>query len=178
MNTTAVDDMPYIRENLLSDETLIFATRPHWIIFMPAVLSFIIALLCYMYGARYFMFDAEIWHGYRLYEMVSMVVGAVGVYWLLTAFITYKTSEYGVTDKRVLMKTGWVRRTSVELFLRKLEAINVDQSIPGRLLNYGTIMIIGTGGTNDPYLYVPTPLHFRKIVQQQVDKLIDEEDHR
>lgn len=176
MNTSAADNMPYIRENLLSDETLVFATRPHWIIFAPAVLSFIVSFLCYIYGPQYFAFDTPIWNGYRLYEIVSIMVALVGVYWLITAFITYKTSEYGVTDKRVLMKTGWIQRNSVELFLRKLEAINVDQSIPGRFLNYGTLIIVGTGGTGDPYLYVPNPLNFRKLVQEQVDHAIDDED--
>lgn len=176
MSTQAAAKMRYIRENLLSDETLVFATRPHWIIFAPAVISFIVAFFVNVYGPQYFMFDSPVWGGYRLYELLSMVVTLVGAYWLVTAFITYKTSEYGVTDKRVLMKTGWIQRSSVELFLRKLEAINVDQSILGRFLNYGTIIIVGTGGTGDPYLYVPNPLSFRKIVQEQVDKVIDEED--
>ena len=168
--------MRYIRENLLADEKLIYASRPHWIIFAPAVTTLIAAFLFYVFGPSYFALRSSILLGYSLYEITSGVLAIVGAYWLLTAYITYLTSEYGVTDKRVIMKTGWIRRNSVEIFLRKLEAINVDQTIPGRILNYGTIVIIGTGGTADRYLYVPDPLNFRKRVQQQADLLLDSED--
>ncbi len=166
----------YIQSTLLKDEELIYIARPHWIIFSPAVITLFLALLFYYYGPVYFSFRSSLWGGYQLFDVISAVVALVGLYWLLTAYIMYRTAEYGITDKRVLMKTGWIRRNSLEIFLRKLEGINVNQTVTGRVLNYGTIVIIGTGGTQDIYYNVPDPLGFRKRVQQQTDLLIDEED--
>jgi uncharacterized membrane protein YdbT with pleckstrin-like domain len=107
-----------------------------------------------------------------------VIAALIGAYWLLMAYIKYRTSEFGITDKRVLMKTGFVSRNSLEIFLRKLEAINVNQTVTGRILNYGTLVIIGTGGTEDFYFNVPDPLNFRKRVQQQADLLTDADDRR
>lgn len=166
---------PFIRETLLPSEKLVYVTRPHWIIFGPCVATFIIALFIYYNGAAYLLFRFNLFGGYDLYQLLAGIIFLLGVYWLIQASIRFYTSEYGVTDKRVLMKTGWIRRSSVEIFLRKLESINVDQTVPGRILNYGTIVIIGTGGTEDYYLYVPDSFGFRKCVQQQADLLTDDE---
>lgn len=169
---------PFIRETLLSDEKLVYVTRPHWVVFAPCVAAFIFSFIVYLYGPVYFSFRFGLLGGYDLYQLLAFAVFLVGAYWLLQALIKYYASEYGITDKRVLMKTGLIRRASLEIFLYKLEAIHVDQTIMGRILNYGTIVIIGTGGTEDYYLYIPDPLGFRKRVQQQADLLIDEQDRR
>lgn len=180
MNTTGNANQqlryPFIRETLLKDEKLVYVTRPHWIIFGPTTAAFILAVILYYYGRAYLSFGLSLFQGYDLYQIFAIVVFLVGVYWLITAVTRYCTSEYGITDKRVLMKTGWIRRNSLEIFLRKLEAIHVDQTIFGRILNYGTIVITGTGGTQDYYIYIPDPLGFRKRVQQQTDLLTDKED--
>ena len=168
----------YIRETLLKDEKLIYYTRPHWIIFAPGVIALIVSFLFFTYGPTYFALRFSFLDGYQLYVICGAVTLLIGVYWLISAYITYRTSEYGITDKRVLMKTGWIRRNSLEIFLRKLEAINVNQTIPGRILNYGTLVVIGTGGTEDFYFNVPQPLSFRKRVQQQAELLVDVDDLR
>lgn len=166
----------YINSTLLRDEKLIYAARPHWIIFGPAVAAFVIAFLFLYFGPVYLSLNIAIWGNHSLYDICALIAALVGIYWLLTAYIKYRTSEFGITDKRVLMKTGFVSRNSLEIFLRKLEAINVNQTVPGRILNYGTLVIIGTGGTEDFYFNVPDPLGFRKRVQQQADLLIDPDD--
>lgn len=159
--------MRYIQYTLLRNETLIYYTRPHWIIFSPSAIVFIIAILFLWYGPALKL------GGFRLVDLQLYQIGAlfaalIGVYAFLKALINYKTSEYGITDKRVLMKTGWIQRNALEIFLDKIEAVNVDQTIIGRILNYGTIIIVGTGGTQDPFFNVPDPLRFRKQVQQQI----------
>lgn len=162
--------MRYIQETILKEEKLIYWTRPHWIIFMPSVISMIVAILLFIYGPAlfgptgYFVF-----FGFYLYQIIAILALLFGIYSILSSYIHYQTSEYGITDKRILMKTGWIQRKSLEVFLDKVEAVRVDQSILGRILDYGTIVIIGTGGTEDPYYSVPQPLEFRKKVQQQID---------
>ena len=78
------------------------------------------------------------------------------------------TTEFAVTNKRVIVKTGWVRRETLELNLSRVESVSVDQSLMGRLFGYGAITIIGTGGTREPFHGIAHPLEFRKAVQEQL----------
>ena len=161
--------MKFIPSAILRDENLIYATRPHWIVFVPGILYLVIGFAIYLFGATYDPTDQIKFYGFRFYELLALAVAAFGVYYSLMNTMFYFTSEYGITDKRVLMKTGWIARNTIEIFLDKVEAINVDQSVLGRILGYGTLIIIGTGGTQDPYFNVPNPLQFRRLAQRQID---------
>jgi len=88
----------------------------------------------------------------------------------LLPLIEYWTSEFAVTNKRVIMKVGLIRRETLELNLQRIESLNVDQSLMGRLLGYGTITIIGTGGTREPFPRIAHPLEFLKAVQEQLSR--------
>lgn len=81
--------------------------------------------------------------------------------------IDYWTSEFAVTDKRVIMKMGWISRRVLELNLHKIESVNVYQSLLGRILRYGTITVIGTGGTRETFDRIAHPLAFRKAFQEE-----------
>ena len=87
---------------------------------------------------------------------------------LLTLFIAplvdRATSEFAVTNRRVIIKVGLVSRRTVELRLEKIESIGVDQGIVGRILGFGTIVVKGTGGTNERFENIARPLDFRKAV--------------
>ena len=85
----------------------------------------------------------------------------------LFPLIEYWSSEFAVTNKRVIMKMGWISRRVLELNLHKIESVNVDQSLLGRLLGYGTITVIGTGGTRETFDRIAHPLPFRKAFQEQ-----------
>ena len=75
-------------------------------------------------------------------------------------------AEFAVTNKRVIVKTGLISRKTLEMNLGKIESVNVDQSIIGRILGYGTITIIGTGGTRESFPNINEPLKFRKKFQE------------
>jgi uncharacterized membrane protein YdbT with pleckstrin-like domain len=92
----------------------------------------------------------------------------VGILLGVLRFIAYKSSEFAVTNKRVLIKVGFIRRHSLELLLQKVEGIGVDQGIVGRIFGYGTIIVTGTGGTKEPFKNIENPLEFRKQVQQSI----------
>lgn len=79
------------------------------------------------------------------------------------------TDEFAVTNRRVIVKTGLISRKTLEMNLSKIESVNVDQSISGRLLGYGTITIIGTGGTRESFPNISKPLLFRKKFQELSD---------
>jgi len=98
-----------------------------------------------------------------------LLAGIVG----LVAYVKYLTSEFAVTDRRVLMKVGWIRRRSVETLLGKVEAIAIEQGIGGRLLDYGTIVVTGTGGTRERFDRIAAPIDFRRQVQAQVAAILE-----
>ena len=89
---------------------------------------------------------------------------------ILTLFIApliaYSTSEFAITNKRVIIKVGLISRRTLEMNLNKIESVNVNQSILGRMLGYGTIVIVGTGGTKEPFAAISDPLTFRKKFQE------------
>ena len=74
------------------------------------------------------------------------------------------SSEFAVTNRRVIIKLGLVSRETLELSLSKVESIGVDQTLLGRILGYGTIIVIGTGGTRERFDKISNPLGFRRAV--------------
>jgi uncharacterized membrane protein YdbT with pleckstrin-like domain len=89
---------------------------------------------------------------------------------LLTLFIAplidRYTDEFVITNKRVIVKTGLISRKTFEMNLSKIESVNVDQGIMGRILGYGTIRIVGSGGTREVFPKIRKPLAFRRKFQE------------
>lgn len=81
-------------------------------------------------------------------------------------FLDYITTEMAITNKKVVGKYGFFSRRTLEMNLPKIESISVDQGIIGRILGYGTITVIGTGGTRESLSYMTNPLDFRKKFQE------------
>ena len=109
--------------------------------------------------------DEHIAYETRLHWIVFFSLKA-----LLTLFIApliaRATSEFAITNKRIIIKVGLISRHTLEMNLSKVESVIVDQSIWGRILGYGSITVIGTGGTNEPFTHIANPMEFRKQFQQ------------
>ena len=103
------------------------------------------------------------------------MVAGLALLLAIAPVVRYATSEYAITDKRVLARVGVLERRSLETLLGKIEAIGVEQDLPGRLLGYGTITITGTGGTQETLERISRPLEFRRQVQGQI---VDLEERR
>jgi uncharacterized membrane protein YdbT with pleckstrin-like domain len=88
---------------------------------------------------------------------------------LIIPWIQRATTDLGVTNKRVIAKTGLIRRHTVEQRIQKIESIRVTQGIFGRIFDYGTIMIHGTGGAPTPIASVNHPLAFKRAVESAID---------
>ena len=100
---------------------------------------------------------------------ILLLAVVVGLYFLIAAWIRYRTTEFAVTDRRVKAKTGLVSRRTVEMFLDKVESLNVEQSIPGRVFGYGTVTIRGTGATSEAFGNISAPLELRKHFMEAAD---------
>jgi uncharacterized membrane protein YdbT with pleckstrin-like domain len=141
--------MSYVDNSLIPDEQVAFRTRLHLVIFLPPILLLGLSLLLFAYGIA----------------LGGEVVLAVAILWGLVKYVDYASSEFAVTNKRVIIKVGILRRRTVEMLNTKVEAIAVNQGIIGRILGYGNIVVTGTGGTNEPFNGISSPLEFRRAVQ-------------
>jgi len=91
---------------------------------------------------------------------------------ILTLFIAPMidkySDEFAITNRRLIIKTGLISRKTFEMNLSKIESVNIDQTLLGRILGYGTIMIVGSGGTRETFPNIKKPLEFRKKFQELV----------
>ena len=153
---TGPTTMAYVDEHLLPGERVQHRAHLHKIVFLvPATIS--AALLI---GAT-----LAFTQGYNLAGGIMLIAAALP---LLSAYIPAVSSEFAVTDKRVIIKVGWIQRRTLETMLGKVEGIGVEQTVMGRMLNFGTITVTGTGGTQERFPNIAAPLEFRRQVQAQV----------
>ncbi len=152
--------MGYINKNLIPDESVIYRAQLHWIIFAKAAPSFLLAIIFFIISSNTENYSFLLGIGFIF--LLAAIFAAIG------SWMKLKTSEFAVTNKRVLIKVGFIRRHSLELPLQKVEGIGVDQGLLGRLLGFGTIIVTGTGGTKERFDGIALPLEFRKQVQAQV----------
>ena len=103
---------------------------------------------------------------------VVLLVAVVGLFFLLAAWVRMKATEIAITNKRIIAKFGFISRSTVEISLEKVEALRVEQSMWGRFLNYGTILISGVGSTIDPIRNIADPLVFRRKFMEATDRPI------
>jgi membrane protein YdbS with pleckstrin-like domain len=152
----------YARKHLLSGETIERETHLHGIVYLPAVILFLLSLL--LFAVVFSGGDAT-----KDAMPVPVIFLSAGVLMTIAGFVRRKTSEFVVTNKRVMVKTGWLNRRSTEILLRQVEGITVDQGIVGRMLDYGTIVVEGTGSDRTRYKGIAGPLKFRMAVQEQIE---------
>lgn len=151
--------MSYIDKNLMNGEKILYRGKLHWAVFLWPIIWFIVAIMFFGGGG-----DTAAAGG--LFVLIAIVTG-------IASFINYTTSEFGITNKRVIVKVGFIRRNSVEVLLNKVEGIQVNQGILGRILGFGSITVSGTGGTKDPFHKIDAPLEFRKRAQEQIAAVQD-----
>ena len=131
--------MSYIDRNLIAGERVVYRTRLHWLVYAMPVLFSVVVLL----PIAWFLASGS-WQGFAWVPLALVLVV------LLPAVVKRQSSDFAVTNKRVMMKSGVFTTRSVELLLNKIEAIAVDQSLLGRLFGYGDIVVTGSGGTHLP----------------------------
>ena len=142
--------MGYVERHLLPKERVVYKTRLHWILFAKPVMATLLAFaLSVAVGAA-----ARIeWLWY-----LSLLVLAGGLIWCAIHAIELLTSEFAVTTTRLIFKVGIVARYTTELLLGKVESIGVQQKLLGRLLNYGDLVVTGTGGAREVFPRVHDPI--------------------
>src|SRR5580704_2222135 len=140
--------MGYVEDNVLPNERVTYRAHLSRMLFvLPLCIAIIGLALCYWS-----------WVAGAVALFVAAVIG-------LQRYIHYASSEFAVTDRRVIIKVGVLRRRTLEMQLAKIEAVAVNQGIMGRIFGYGDIAVTGTGGTNERFAGIGDPLGFRRAVQ-------------
>jgi uncharacterized membrane protein YdbT with pleckstrin-like domain len=150
----------YIDENLQPGEKVLYAANAHWIFFLPAILLWILA-------AAFLVLSWMVPTGSPLMLAcwaLAAVVALVAVYKTVTAWFHRWTTETDVTNLRVVHKTGFINRQTFEMSLDKIESVDVDQTILGRIFGYGNVTITGVGKSEEKLKTVPSPLAFRNAI--------------
>ena len=149
--------MSYAQSVLQPGEKILLMARLHWIEYWPSILCLILGTGLVIWESISSMDDV----------IVSGTAIAFAVLFLATFirswFIRWIT-EFAITDRRVISKRGFITRNTAEMNMDKVESVQVDQSVLGRLLNYGTVTVLGTGQGLEPIRRVASPLEFRNAI--------------
>jgi uncharacterized membrane protein YdbT with pleckstrin-like domain len=148
--------MRYIDEILQPGETVLFSGTVHWIIYVPAALLLLLALAALTQASQ--QGAGMVW------SVAAAALAAFGGFMALSAWFRRWTTEVDVTDRRIVYKRGFIRRHTIEVNMDKVESVDVDQSVLGRIFDFGDITIHGTGDTIDPMRGIGSPLDFRNKV--------------
>ena len=165
--------MSYIDANLIPGERVVYQTRLHWIVMIGHLLF---ALIVLALPGGILLYYARTEQPQTAAQSKHLMLGGAGVLLLsaviviLAGLVRRNATEMAVTTRRVVIKTGLAARKTIEMLLSKVESIEVSETASGRMLGYGTIVVIGTGGTSEPFHKIAHPLEFRSRVQQQIEK--------
>src|SRR5882724_10775037 len=149
----------YIDDILQPGEKVLYSTNAHWIFFLPAIAAWIVAFLLFLLSRQTTTEGIVL-----LCLSAAAVVAIVALYWTVKAWFHRWTTETDVTNMRVVHKTGFVTRKTFEMSLDKVESVDVNQSILGRILNYGSVTVRGVGEGAETIDTIASPLDFRNHI--------------
>jgi uncharacterized membrane protein YdbT with pleckstrin-like domain len=149
--------MSYVKNVLQADEQIRYLTNIHWIIYIPGVALLVVAAL--VYG---FALTEE--GGRPLWIAIAGVLAVLAALTLSQAWFRRFTTEIAVTNRRIIYKRGFISRDTIEMQMDKVESVDVQQSVWGRILGYGDIIIRGVGVGIEPLKNIDSPIEFRNHV--------------
>src|SRR6476661_2121156 len=149
----------YIEEILQPGEKVLYSTNAHWIFYLPAILAWSVAVILLILSRATTTESITL-----LCLAAAAVVAIVAVYWTAKAWFHRWTTETDVTNLRVVHKTGFIERRTFEMSLDKVESVDVNQSILGRIMNYGDVTILGVGEGKETISTIASPLAFRNSI--------------
>lgn len=163
--------MTFIEKNLIENEKITYRTQLHYVNTLE-----VLKLFPWIFGLIIIKFflpkdyaeDATVIQVINLFLTCFIVASFFYVIYLV---LKIKKSEFVITDKRVVVKFGVFGRDTTETILSKIETVNMNESLFGRILNYGTIFIKGTGGTKQKLLRIKNPIEFKKQLSSQIENL-------
>jgi uncharacterized membrane protein YdbT with pleckstrin-like domain len=149
----------YIDDILQPGEKVLYSTNAHWIFFLPAIVSWIVAV-------AFFVVSGMVVGDTPMLLLLSLAAlsAIFALYKTATAWFHRWTTETDVTNLRVVHKTGFIQRQTIEMSLDKIASVNVDQTITGRIFNYGDVKLFSVGDAEEEIRMLTSPLEFRNAI--------------
>jgi uncharacterized membrane protein YdbT with pleckstrin-like domain len=149
----------YIDDILQPGEKVLYSTNAHWIFYLPAIAAWIVALALYIIARNTVSPGLE-----TMWLVLAAAAALVAVLATGKAWFHVWTTETDVTNLRVVHKTGFIKRRTFEMSLDKVESVDVNQSILGRIMNYGDVTVRGVGEGQETIKTIASPLDFRNHI--------------
>jgi len=149
----------YIDEILQPGEKVLYSTNSHWIFFLPAIAGWLLAVALFVLSGMVPAGPTVL-----ICWSLAAIVAIAAAYKTVTAWFHRWTTETDVTSFRIVHKTGFIKRRTFEMSLDKVESVDVNQSILGRLMNYGDVTIMGVGEGKETITTIASPLAFRNSI--------------
>ncbi len=149
--------MSYISSILEPGEQVRYHTTVSWTIYVPAILFAILAGASLILGVTSPEWVNLGWIAAAVFALIALVA-------YVRAWFRRWTTEIAVTDRRIIFKRGLIRRHTVEMNMQKVESVDVDQTLIGRLFNYGNVTVRGVGSTFETLRMIDAPLKLRTTV--------------
>ncbi len=134
-----------------------YRTRLHWKVYVLPIFGSLV------------MIALALWALNQNKQALAIAPGALAILLPIPAWVKRRSSEFAVTNKRVIIKLGVATTRSMELLLAKIEGITVSQSLSGRMFGFGAIVVTGSGGSQEHFDGIQAPLDFRQAVQAATD---------
>lgn len=150
----------YIKSLLTNGEVVVFETRISWFEYIPWILAIVAVWLIYFFICA---------NGYSYMRGLLIVLPVTAALYCAPALMR-RFSEFAVTNRRVIMKTGIIGRKVFEMRLAKIESVDLDQGIAGRIFNFGTVTVHGTGDTARHFHMIDKPVQFRRAIDLECEK--------
>ncbi len=163
--------MSYVQDNLMPNEKILFSAHIHPAIFLPAIISFLASTVIFIFSLNMGGQNnqgASVLSGFALclagfFFLYTLILG-------LQALIILTTTEFAVTNRRVIAKTGFIRRHTLEMLLTKIESVAVHQGLLARMLDFGSVTVTGTGGTKESFKAIVKPIEVRSKINQIIEQ--------
>jgi uncharacterized membrane protein YdbT with pleckstrin-like domain len=149
----------YIDDILQPGEKVLYSTNAHWIFFLPAIIGWTLV-------AVFLVLSGIVPAGPPVLICLSLaaISAFAALYKTVTAWFHRWTTETDVTNFRVVHKTGFIKRQTFEMSVDKVESVDVDQSILGRIFNSGDVTVLGVGEGGKTLDMIASPLSFRNAI--------------
>jgi uncharacterized membrane protein YdbT with pleckstrin-like domain len=163
----------YVNSVLLAGEHVVFETYVHWFVFLKGLFISIAGGLLGFYGKEIVLYLAgpEYAASYsKAFHLMALALTVTGCCMLIVAYVVQSSTELVVTNRRVIAKTGFISRRTFELVLSRVEGASISQSILGRILGFGMVLVKGTGGGVAPFSGIMRPELFQQFLMREMER--------
>jgi uncharacterized membrane protein YdbT with pleckstrin-like domain len=148
--------MSYVQHVLQPGEQVRKVSSLHWIGYWHGVAVGLLAVVAY------WLSETRLLPG--IWRYTAYALALIGVVLLIQQWLRWWITEIAVTDRRVIYKKGLIRRQTNEMNMDKVESVKIDQSILGRMLDYGNVTILGTGEGLETLRTIASPIELRNSI--------------